>query len=49
MVFTEVYRMFIMINIVIVYSNKQNRHIVVGSRPADVTSMSTVALGVQSC
>lgn len=49
MVFTEVWRKFIMINIVIVYPNKQNRHIVIGSRPADVTFMPTVALGVQSC
>lgn len=49
LVFTEVWRKFIMINIVIVYLNKQNRHIVIGSRPADVTFMPTVASGVQSC
>lgn len=49
MVFTEVWRKFIMINIVIVYLNKQNRHIVIGSRPPDVTFMPTVASGVQSC
>lgn len=51
MVSTVVWRKFIMINIVIVYPNKQNGHIyiVLGSRPADVTSMLLMASGVQSC